>query len=39
MFSISHCKDAPIFYIENMENQNFVYTLKDFLIKAVEAYW
>lgn len=39
MLSIPHRKDAPIYYIENMEKENVVNTLEDFVIKAVEAYW
>lgn len=39
MLSILHRKDAPIYYIENMEKENIVNTLKDFGIKAIEAYW
>lgn len=39
MFSISHRKDAPTYCIENMEKEKVVNTLKDFVIKAVEAYW
>lgn len=39
MLSVSHRKDALTYYIENMEKGNVVNTLKNFVIKAVEAYW
>lgn len=39
MLSISHRKDALIYYIENMGKENIVNTLKDFVIKTVEVYW